>query len=83
MAYGTSQAQSTAAIAYLVSQGISPAVAEQRVANMSRQRVWQLVRRAEGRCRNCGGEASGTYCGNCRVKTNARERDRRKMEASL
>lgn len=59
MTHGVSPPRAQQAIAYLVSRGVAPEAAEQRVASVSRQRVWQLVRQAEGRCRVCGAPADG------------------------
>jgi hypothetical protein len=37
---------------------------------VSRQRVWQLLQRADKRCPRCGRKASTYYCGQCKIKAN-------------
>lgn len=57
---------------------------EQKV---SRQRKWQLARKAAGKCMTCGddrGETGGaSYCEKCREKRNAQQRDRHNFSGSI
>lgn len=52
---------------------------------MTRQRLWQLARRAEGRCIGCG-EPSPTghqHCVGCRAKRDLRRSERRRELRAL
>lgn len=51
---------------------------------VSRQRTWQLKRRAAGLCTQCGAERSGnaTYCDQCRQKAAKIKRIRRAKQAT-
>lgn len=76
---GVSPPRAQQAIAYLVSRGVAPEAAAARVASVSRQRVWQWIRNAEGGCRKCGRPAGPgkVHCYGCQVKENRRQRDKR------
>jgi len=54
--------------------------------NFSRQRRWQIVMVAQGRCARCGRVRDGenkNYCEACRISVNvaSRERQRKKLDA--
>ena len=45
-----------------------------RELGVSRQYIWQMGKKAEGRCRNCGKKPllTADFCKGCRNKVNAR-----------
>lgn len=69
-------------VAILVAQGVSPREARARANRISRQRIYQLIHQAEGRCAACGQprERLAHHCDRCAEKN--RKRVLKKYHAS-
>ena len=69
------------AIDVLIERGETVEAAASRVERLSRQRVYQIIWRATGRCRCCSGDSNGrVLCEKCANKVNAHNRRALKTE---